>query len=113
MQTKFAESEIINELRDEISARDQEIASLQGTIIDRDDEISDLEDKIDHLEDRVFEMESNPIADDEIEALVSVRKHLKNGDTVKAIQALDDVLQRLDDCWTNRTGIVPGQGVLI
>lgn len=113
MQSNIVESDTINDLRDEISARDRRIASMQQTINDRDDEISNLENKVDCLEDRLFEQEEYSIADDEIEALVAVRKHLKNGDTVKAIQALDDVLHRLDDCWSNRTGIVPGQGVLL
>lgn len=113
MQSTIVESDTINDLRDEISARDRIIASMQETINDRDDAISDLENKVDRLEDKVFEIEENTTADEEIEALVAVRKHLKNGDIVKAIQALDDALHRLDDCWSNRTGIVPGQGVLL
>lgn len=92
---------------------DKELSEAKDESAKLEAKVARLEDDVDELEDKVAELEANPVGNSEIEDLAGVRALLKKGEVDRARDGLERLLDGLDTCWRNRTGIVVGQGALL
>lgn len=103
-------------LLDEHNKLKKQFSAEAKKVRDRDTRIDGLEAKIEALQSDIDDWESGETllkADRDIEELACVRALLKKGEVERAREGLERLLDGLDTCWRNRTGIVVGQGALL